>query len=191
MAGKVIILSAPSGSGKSTIINALMNEGKINMQFSVSATNRAPRGQEKDGTDYHFLSDAEFRKQIDAGAFLEYEEVYPGRFYGTLRSEIDRIAAQGSNVVMDIDVNGALRVKQELGDRALSLFIQPPGIDELRRRLESRATDSPESIEARIERAKYELDQAPRFDARVVNDDLEKAVDETRKTILDFLGEEN
>lgn len=187
MAGKVIILSAPSGSGKSTIINALMNEGKLNMQFSVSATNRAPRGSEQHGKDYYFLSDEEFRHAIADNAFLEYEEVYPGRFYGTLKSEIDRIGAAGSNVVMDIDVNGALRVKEQLGDRALSLFIQPPGIDELRRRLEQRATDSAESIATRIERARYELEQAPQFDARIVNDKLEPAIDRTRDIISDFL----
>lgn len=187
MAGKVIILSAPSGSGKSTIINALMDEGKLNMQFSVSATNRAPRGSEQHGKDYYFLSDEDFRRAIADNAFLEYEEVYPGRFYGTLKSEIDRIGAAGSNVVMDIDVNGALRVKEQLGDRALSLFIQPPGIDELRRRLEQRATDSAESIETRIERARYELEQAPRFDARIVNDNLEQAIERTRNIISDFL----
>lgn len=187
MAGKVIILSAPSGSGKSTIINALMNEGKLNMQFSVSATNRAPRGSEQHGKDYYFLSDEEFRRAIADNAFLEYEEVYPGRFYGTLKSEIDRIGAAGSNVVMDIDVNGALRVKEQLGDRALSLFIQPPGIDELRRRLEQRATDSAESIATRIERARYELEQAPQFDARIVNDNLGPAIDRTRDIISDFL----
>jgi len=190
MAGKVIILSAPSGSGKSTIINALMSGGKLNMQFSVSATNRAPRGTEADGVDYHFLSDTTFRQAIADDAFLEYEEVYPGRFYGTLKSEIDRIAANGSNAVMDIDVNGALRVKEQLGNRALSIFIQPPGIDELRRRLEARATDSPESIEARIDRARYELEQAPRFDVRIVNDDLPTAVSEAENVIAEFLEQE-
>lgn len=188
MTGKVIILSAPSGSGKSTIINALMAAGDLNLQFSVSATNRAPRGAEVDGKDYHFLTDEAFREAINNDAFLEYEEVYPGRFYGTLLSEIDRIGSAGSNVVMDIDVNGALRVKERLGDQALGIFIQPPSIDELRRRLESRATDSPESIDARIDRAKYELEQAPRFDACIVNDNLELAVDQTRRVILDFLN---
>lgn len=188
MAGKVIILSAPSGSGKSTIINALMSGGTLNMQFSVSATNRAPRGAEINGKDYHFLSDEEFRRAIADDAFIEYEEVYPGRFYGTLRSEIDRIAGAGSNAVMDIDVNGALRVKEKLGNRAISIFIQPPSIDELRRRLESRATDSPESIDARIDRARYELDQAARFDATVINDNLDSAIDETSRIINDFLN---
>lgn len=188
MNGKVIILSAPSGSGKSTIINALMNGGEINMQFSVSATNRAPRGKEENGKDYHFLSDAEFRRAISEDAFLEYEEVYPGRFYGTLNSEIDRIGKAGSNAVMDIDVNGALRVKEKLNGRALSIFIQPPSIEELRRRLESRATDSPASIDARIDRARYELEQAPHFDATIINDNLENAVAEARRLIVDFLN---
>lgn len=164
-----------------------MAGGDLNLQFSVSATNRAPRGAEVDGKDYHFMSDDAFRKAINDDAFLEYEEVYPGRFYGTLLSEIDRIGSSGSNAVMDIDVNGALRVKERLGDDALSIFIQPPSIDELRRRLESRATDSAESISARIDRAKYELDQAPRFDACIINDKLEEAIAQTRRTILEFL----
>ncbi|MDE7389239.1 MAG: guanylate kinase [Muribaculaceae bacterium] len=186
-AGKVIIISAPSGCGKSTIIGKLMERGDINMQFSVSATNRSPRGSEVDGTDYHFLSDEEFRSAIAADAFLEYEEVYPGRFYGTLRSEIDRIAAEGSNVVLDIDVNGGIRVKQALGSQAISIFIEPPSIEALRSRLEGRGTDSPESIDARIDRARYELDQAPRYDARVVNDNLDEAVDAVRALITEFL----
>lgn len=189
MAGKVIILSAPSGSGKSTIINALMKSDKLNLRFSVSATNRAPRGEEQDGKDYHFLSDDEFRKAIANDDFLEYEEVYPGRFYGTLKSEIERIGAMGCNVVMDIDVNGALRVKEQLRSNALSLFIQPPSIEELRRRLESRATDSSESIEARIDRARYELEQAPRFDATVVNDNLQQAIDQVERIITGYLAE--
>lgn len=188
--GKVIIISAPSGCGKSTIINALMKEGTINMQFSVSATNRAPRGAEQNGVDYHFLSDADFRRAIAHDAFLEYEEVYPGRFYGTLRSEIDRIAAMGSNVVLDIDVNGAMRVKEALGHDALSIFIEPPSIDVLRQRLESRGTDSPESIDARVDRARYEIDQAPRYDARVVNDDLATAVAQVGHIITSYLSGE-
>ena len=186
--GKVIIISAPSGCGKSTIINALMNDGGINMQFSVSATNRAPRGSEQDGVDYHFLSDHDFREAIAGDAFLEYEEVYPGRFYGTLKSEIDRIASAGSNVVLDIDVNGGLRVKQALGEEALSIFIEPPTIETLRQRLESRGTDSIERIDARVDRARYEIDQAPRYDARVVNDDLNSAVEQVRAIIVQFLS---
>ena len=187
--GKVIIISAPSGCGKSTIINALMADGRLNMQFSVSATNREPRGTERDGVDYHFLSTEEFRKAIADDAFLEYEEVYPGRFYGTLRSEIDRIAAQDSNVVLDIDVNGGLRVKRLLGKQALALFVEPPSVEVLRQRLESRGTDSPESIDSRVERARYEIEQAPRYDCRVVNDDLSVAVEQTYRIIRKFLDE--
>lgn len=187
MAGKVIIVSAPSGSGKSTIINALMSEGSLNMQFSVSATNRQPRGQEQNGVDYHFLSTDDFRRAIERNDFLEYEEVYPGRYYGTLKSEIRRIADAGSNVVLDIDVNGGLRVKEQLGDTALALFIQPPSIDELRKRLTLRATDSAESIEDRVNRAAYELEQGKKYDTIIVNDDLSKAVDQTRQAIADFL----
>lgn len=187
-AGKVIIISAPSGAGKSTIINALMAEGKLNMQFSVSATNRAPRGQEQDGIDYHFLSTEEFQKAIADDAFLEYEEVYPGRYYGTLKSEINRIAEAGSNVVLDIDVNGGLRVKQILGAQAFALFIEPPSIEELRRRLSNRATDSAESIEQRVERAAYELEQGKNYDARIINDDLATAVKEAGEAISRFLN---
>lgn len=188
--GKVIIISAPSGSGKSTIINALMEKGTIDMQFSVSATNRQPRGQERNGVDYYFMTDEAFRNAIGEDAFVEYEEVYPGRFYGTLRSEIERITSQGSNIVLDVDVNGGLRVKEQLGQRALALFIQPPSIGELRRRLEQRATDSAESIDARIERAAYELEQGKRYDVTVVNDDLQQAVEHTERVIKDFVDKE-
>lgn len=188
MAGKVIILSAPSGSGKSTIINALMSAGQLNLKFSVSATNRAPRGAEQNGIDYHFLSTEDFRAAVENNEFLEYEEVYPGRYYGTLKSEIKRISDEGADVIMDIDVNGALRVKQELGTDALAVFIMPPSIDELRRRLESRATDSAESIDARIERAKYEIEQAAKFDTTVINDNLQHAVEETESAIKNYLN---
>ena len=187
MAGKVIILSAPSGSGKSTIISALMSKGQLNLKFSISATNRPPRGEEKNGIDYYFLTSEEFRAAVANNEFLEYEEVYPGRFYGTLKSEIKRISDEGADVVMDIDVNGALRVKETLGADALGIFIMPPSVDELRHRLVSRATDSAESINARIERAKYEIEQAPKFDATVVNDDLQRAVDETEGLIVNYL----
>ncbi len=187
--GKVIIISAPSGSGKSTIINALMSEGKLNMQFSVSATNRAPRGQEQDGVDYHFLSTDEFNRAIEQNQFLEYEEVYPGRFYGTLKSEIKRIADAGSNVVLDIDVNGGIRVKKQLGSQALALFIEPPSIEELRRRLSNRATDSAESIEQRVERAAYELTQGEQYDVRIVNDDLPTAIRQAGDAIAAFLND--
>lgn len=187
MEGKIIIISAPSGSGKSTIIGRLMERGNIDMEFSVSATNRAPRGAEQDGRDYHFLSTEAFREAIGRGDFVEYEEVYPGRFYGTLRSEIDRRCEAGHNVILDIDVKGGVNVKRIFGQRAISIFIQPPGIDELRRRLEGRQTDSPEAIAERLGKAEYELTFAPQFDHVVVNDSLPRAVEETEKLILAFL----
>ncbi|MFG6380757.1 MAG: guanylate kinase [Muribaculum sp.] len=188
MAGKIIIVSAPSGCGKSTIINALFEKGDIDMQFSVSATSRSPREGEEHGVHYYFLTEDEFRRKIDAGDFVEYEEVYKGRFYGTLRSEIDRVVDSGHNVVLDIDVKGAMNVKRIYGDRALAVFIMPPSIDELRARLEMRATDAPEVIEERVGKAAYELTFAPGYDVTVVNDDLAEAVSEVHDVITDFLA---
>lgn len=188
MEGKIIIVSAPSGSGKSTIIHRIMESGNVDMEFSVSATNREPRGQEVNGRDYHFLTTEAFMRGIERGDFIEYEEVYPGRYYGTLRSEINARCAAGRNVVLDIDVKGGERVKRIFGDRAVSVFIMPPSVDELRRRLEARAVDSPESIDERVGKAEYEMTFAPKFDHVVVNDNLEKAVAETEKVILDFVG---
>ena len=181
--GKIIIISAPSGCGKSTIINELLRRGEIDMEFSVSATSRPPREGEINGKHYFFMTEQEFRDAIAADAFVEYEEVYPGRFYGTLRSEIDRKTALGRNVILDIDVKGALNVKRIYGDRALIIFVQPPSVDELRRRLEGRATDSPEVIDQRVGKAAYELGFAPQFDIRVVNDNLDSAVADTRAAI--------
>lgn len=188
MAGKIIIISAPSGCGKSTIINAILAGGDVDMQFSVSATNRTPRKGEVHGENYFFLSDEEFRKAIDDNAFVEYEEVYPGRFYGTLRSEVERICDAGHNVVLDIDVKGGVNVKTLYGNRAISIFIMPPSIDELRRRLVSRATDAPEVIEQRVGKAEYEIGFADKYDCRVVNDVLENAVEETRCIIKNFIS---
>lgn len=190
MEGKLIIFAAPSGSGKSTIINSIMADGgaeELNLHFSVSATSRAPRGEEKNGVEYFFLSPEEFRQKIANDEFLEYEEVYPDKFYGTLKSQVDKQLAAGENVVFDVDVNGALRIKQLYGKRALSIFIQPPSIEELRRRLESRATDAPEVIDQRIERARYELAQAEKFDEVVINDNLEIAQVEASALVEDFL----
>lgn len=188
MKGKIIVISAPSGCGKSTIIGALLDRGDIDMRFSVSATSRAPRTGETDGVNYHFLSEDDFRARIKDGDFVEYEEVYPGRFYGTLKSEIERITASGHNIVLDIDVAGAMNVKKLYGDEALTLFITPPSIEELRRRLTGRATDSAEAIEQRIGKAAYELTFAPRFDTSVVNDDLPTAISQVHDIIVNFLA---
>lgn len=188
MQGKLIIFSAPSGSGKSTIINKLMSEYGLQGRFSISATSRKPRGSEQDGVEYYFLSEEDFRRRISEGDFLEYEEVYPGCFYGTLRSEVDRTLARGENVILDIDVQGGLNVKKIYGDRALTLFIQPPSIERLRERLERRGTDAPEVIERRLAKAETELSFAPKYDAVVVNDDLEEACQAAARTIEDFLS---
>lgn len=188
MSGKLIIISAPSGCGKSTIIHDLTQRGNIDMTFSVSATNRKPREGEIDGVHYHFLSTSEFHDRIASGDFLEYEEVYPGRFYGTLKSEINRALDTGSNIVLDIDVKGGINVKKLYGDRALSIFIEPPSVEELRRRLENRGTESREVIDERISRAEFELSLAPQFDVVVINDNLEQAIDHTEQLIIDFIG---
>ncbi len=192
MEGKLIIFAAPSGSGKSTIINSIMADGgdeELNLHFSVSATSRAPRGEEQNGVEYFFLSPEEFKAKIANDEFVEYEEVYKDKFYGTLKSQVDKQLADGENIVFDVDVNGALRIKRLYGKRALSIFIQPPSIEELRSRLEKRATDAPEVIEQRIERAKYELSQAENFDEVIINDNLEIAQVEARALVEDFLSE--
>ncbi len=188
MEGKIIIISAPSGCGKSTIINAILAQGGIDMQFSVSATNRSPREGEKHGVNYFFLTDEEFKAAIEQDAFVEHEEVYPGRFYGTLKSEVERICSAGHNVVLDIDVKGGVNVKRMYGNRAISIFIMPPSVEELRRRLVSRATDAPEVIEERVGKAEYEIGFAPQYDCCIVNDDLTVAIADTRKAILDFIN---
>ena len=187
MAGKIIIISAPSGCGKSTIINAIIGKGEIDMQFSVSATNRSPREGEQHGVSYFFLSDEEFRKAIAEDAFVEYEEVYPGRFYGTLKSEVARICEAGHNVVLDIDVKGGVNVKKLYGDQARSIFIMPPSVEELRRRLEGRATDSAEVINERVGKAEFEIGFAKDYDFQVVNDDLATAIAETEALISEFV----
>lgn len=187
--GKIIVLAAPSGCGKSTIINALTRCDDLNLGFSISATTRAPRGTEQHGVNYYFMSAEEFRKSIDADEFVEYEEVYPGRYYGTPKSEIERLTGQGKNVILDLDVNGALGVKKIYGPRALTLFIEPPSIEALRSRLEGRGTESAESIEQRIARAEYELSRAGLFDLSIVNDNLETAVEDVHSQISKFINQ--
>lgn len=185
---RLIIFSAPSGSGKSTIVNWLMQEHpELKLAFSISCTSRKPRGTERDGVEYFFVSPQEFRERIDNDEFLEYEEVYEDRFYGTLKTQVDNQLKAGQNVVFDVDVKGGVNIKRFYGDRALSIFIQPPSIDELRRRLESRATDAPQVIEDRLNKAAYELTFASQFDKVVVNDDLDKAKTETLQIIQEFL----
>ena len=188
LSSRLIIFSAPSGSGKSTIVNWLMQEHpELKLAFSISCTSRKPRGTERDGVEYFFVSPQEFRERIDNDEFLEYEEVYEDRFYGTLKTQVDNQLKAGQNVVFDVDVKGGVNIKRFYGDRALSIFIQPPSIDELRRRLESRATDAPQVIEDRLNKAAYELTFASQFDKVVVNDDLDKAKTETLQIIQEFL----
>lgn len=187
MVGKLIIFSAPSGAGKSTLVQYLLGCG-FNMEFSISATSRAPRGSERNGVDYYFLTPEQFRQKIDNKEFLECEEVYPNCYYGTLRSEIERITSQGKNIVFDVDVVGGLNIKENYGDRALALFIAPPNINVLHERLQKRGTDSPEMIEKRIGKADFELTFAPNFDLVIVNDDLEAAKQEAEKAIREFLS---
>ena len=187
--GKLLIFSAPSGSGKSTIVNFLMQEHpELNMHFSISCTTRAPRGTEKNGVEYFFLTPEEFKAKIAEGAFVEYEEVYTDRFYGTLKSQVENQINNGENVVFDVDVKGGCNLKKIFGNEALSVFVQPPSVEELRRRLVGRATDAPEVIEQRLAKAEEELTYAPKFDVIIVNDDLETAKAEALKTIGDFLG---
>jgi len=187
MSGKLIIFSAPSGAGKSTIVHHILGCG-FNLEFSVSATSRAPRGNEVHGVDYYYLTPEEFRSKIRKNEFLEYEEVYPDSFYGTLRCEVERITGQGKNVVFDIDVLGGINIKKQYDEQALALFVAPPSIEVLHQRLISRGTDTPEMIAKRIGKAEYELSFAPQFDKVVVNDDLEKAKKEAEKLIREFLS---
>lgn len=184
--GKLIIFSAPSGSGKSTIVNYLL-EQNLNIEFSISATSRDPRGVEQHGREYYFLSVEEFKNRIEADEFLEYEEVYPNKFYGTLKSEVQRIVDKGGNVIFDIDVVGGRNMKQYFGANALAVFVEPPSIDELKNRLIKRGTDLPEVIEQRICKAEYELTFKKDFDLVILNDNLEKAKKEALDAVLKFI----
>ena len=186
--GKLIIISAPSGSGKSTIIGRIMQDESLRLAFSVSATTRPRRGQEVHGVDYYFLTQEEFESKIEGDELVEYQEVYKGRYYGTLKSEVERITAMGMNVVLDLDVLGGVNVKNMYGDRALSIFIQPPSVEVLRERLIKRGTDSMEDIQARVDKAEFEISIGPQFDYTVINDDLDTAVNEVHQLIEDFIN---
>ena len=186
MSGKVLIFSAPSGSGKSTIVNHLLSV-RDDMEFSVSATSRAPRGQEQDGVEYLFYSAQAFRTLVEDGKFVEYEEVYPDRFYGTLKSEVNRIWSKGHVIVFDVDVKGGVSLKNYFGDAALSVFIQAPSVQELRRRLVARGTDTPEAIETRVAKAAEEMAYSGKFDRILINDDLQTALQEAEDLVNQFL----
>lgn len=188
--GKLIIFCAPSGSGKSTLVQWLMAEHpELRLAFSISCTSRPPRGTERDGVEYFFLTPEDFKQKIANGEFLEYEEVYQDRFYGTLKSQVDSQMQRGENVLFDVDVKGGCNIKEHYGSRAMSVFIQPPSVDELRRRLLSRGTDSAEAIEERVAKAAYELTFAPRFDHVVINDNLEEAKAEVLRLVAQFVKE--
>ena len=188
MGNKVIIFSAPSGSGKSTIVGHIL---KLHpeMEFSVSATSRQPRGSERDGVEYHFLTPDEFRRRIAEDCFVAYEEVYAGSYYGTLKSEVQKIWDKGHVIIFDVDVKGGVNLKKYFGEKALSVFIQAPSVEELRKRLVARGTDSPEAIEKRVAKAAEEMTYADRFDYILVNDDLRTAFSEAEKIVDDFLSE--
>lgn len=187
--GKLIVISAPSGTGKSTIVQRIIKEHpELNLIFSISHTTRSPRGTEKDGIEYFFTTQEQFKKDIASGQFLEYEEVYDGQFYGTHRLQVEKLIEDKNNVIFDVDVKGGCSIKRFYGDRALSIFIQPPSIEELRRRLINRKTDSPEAINTRLSKAEYELTFSGNFDKIIINDDLEKAVQETYEVITEFMN---
>lgn len=185
--GKLIIVSAPSGAGKTTIVRHLLSQ-QLPLAFSISATSRKPRPNETNGQDYYFLTAKAFRKKIEKGDFLEWEEVYPGTYYGTLKSELQRIWKMGKTVVFDVDVIGGLNIKKIFGDKALAIFIQPPSVDVLRTRLKLRSTESEEKLAERIAKAEYELSFAPRFDKIIINDDLPTALQEAQDLVTFFIN---
>lgn len=186
--GKVIIFSAPSGSGKTTLVRQMLQQFPC-LEFSISATSRAPRGTERNGVDYHFFTQEEFAKLVAEERFVEWEEVYQGTCYGTLRSEVERIWEQGHVILFDVDVMGGINLKRIFGESACSIFVMPPSIEELRRRLVGRGTDSVEVIDRRVAKAEFELAKAPEFDHIVINDCLEEAVAETASLITNFIAE--
>lgn len=187
MSSRIIIFSAPSGSGKSSIIKELLKEEDLNLAFSISTTSRIPRGKEQNGVEYYFISVDEFKEKIDKQAFIEWQEVYAGNFYGTYQSEIDRLSSLGKNIVFDLDVFGGINLKKIFGKQALSIFIQPPSLEELKKRLEKRNTETIEKIQIRIDRAKYELEQSIYFDRLIINEDLSESVKEASQMIRNFL----
>lgn len=189
MNNRVLIFSAPSGSGKSTIVNHILGIYKDEMEFSISATSRAPRGTEQDGKEYHFVTPDKFRKLIASDSFVEYEEVYEDHFYGTLKSEVERIWAAGHAIIFDVDVKGGVNLKKYFGDKALSIFVKAPSVEVLRERLVKRGTDSPEAIEERVAKAAEEMTYAPEFDYVLVNNDLKTAFEECEKVVEDFLDD--
>ncbi len=189
--GKLIVFSAPSGSGKTTIVQYLLKQEVLNLAFSVSATSREPRGKEIHGTDYYFISLKEFKQHIKGSDFLEWEEVYRDNFYGTLKTEIDRIWGLGKNVIFDIDVVGGLRIKKKYPKETLAVFVKPPSVDELKIRLKKRKTESDEKINMRIAKASVELATAPQFDFIIENKVLETALEESKNLVLKFITKEN
>ena len=189
MSNRVLIFSAPSGSGKSTIVNQGLGMYKAQREFSISASARAPRGAERDGKEYHFVTPEKFRELIAKDSFVEYEEVYEDHFYGTLKSEVERIWAAGHVIIFDVDVKGGVNLKKYFGDKALSIFVQAPSVEALRERLVKRGTDSPEAIEERVAKAAEEMTYAPKFDYVLVNDDLKTAFAEVEKVVEDFLDD--
>ena len=189
--GKLIIFSAPSGSGKTTIVRALLKRPRLNLAFSISATSREARGNEVHGKDYYFLSTEAFEKAINNKEFLEWEEVYNGQYYGTLKTEVDRLRDQGKNVVFDIDVKGGVSLKQSFGSEVLAIFVQPPSVDELAQRLLNRGTETAEKIKLRLDKAHEELAFAPSFDHILINDQLEKAVEQAESLILNHIEKDH
>ncbi len=185
---KLIVFSAPSGSGKTTIVRHLLEQTDLPLAFSISATTRAPRGTEKDGEDYYFLSPEAFKSKIEKGEFLEYEEVYPGLFYGTLASEVKRLWNEKKAVLFDIDVMGGMSIKKSFPAETLTIFVQPPSIKTLEKRLRSRNTDTEETLQIRLSKAQQELDQAQTFDEIVINDDLATALSQTEELVRSFLA---
>ena len=185
--GKLVIFSAPSGAGKTTIVRALLKDIP-NLKFSVSAASRPKRPNEIDGKDYYFIPVEEFRRKIENDEFLEWEEVYENNFYGTLKSEVDRIWKSGNHVIFDVDVVGGLNIKKYYGERALAIFVMPPSVEELEKRLRNRSTESETDMKRRIEKARYEMTFASQFDEVIVNDDLEKAVSEAKRLVTAFIN---